>query len=211
MAASTQSQALSAILFLYQQVLKHDIGWLQDVVRAKQPQRLPVVLTQDEVAQVLRRLSGISWIMGTLLYGAGLRLMECVRLRVKDLDFAYNQIVVRDGKGQKDRVTMLPQPVKRPLQQHLQNVQALHVRDLEAGAGSVYLPYALERKYPHANRAWVWQYVFPAARLSRDPRTGMVRRHHTHEQVLQRAVHVAVRQAGIAKPTTCHTLRNAST
>ena len=119
-AASTQSQALSAILFLYQQVLKQDIGWLQDVVRAKQPQRLPVVLTQDEVAQVLRRLSGISWIMGTLLYGAGLRLMECLRLRVKDLDFAYNQIVVRDGKGQKDRVTMLPQPVKRPLQQHLQ-------------------------------------------------------------------------------------------
>jgi site-specific recombinase XerD len=145
-AASTQSQALSAILFLYQQVLKQDIGWLQDVVRAKQPQRLPVVLTQDEVAQVLRRLSGISWIMGTLLYGAGLRLMECLRLRVKDLDFAYNQIVVRDGKGQKDRVTMLPQPVKRPLQQHLQDVQGLHARDLDAGAGSVYLPYALERK-----------------------------------------------------------------
>jgi len=168
-----------------------------------------VVFTQDEVAQVWRRLSGISWIMGTLLYGAGLRLMECLRLRVKDLDFAYNQIVVRDGKGQKDRVTMLPQPVKRPLQQHLQDVQGLHTRDLKAGAGSVYLPYALERKYPHANRAWVWQYVFPAAKLSRDPRTGMVRRHHTHEQVLQRAVHGAVRQAGIVKPATCHTLRHA--
>jgi integrase len=118
---------------------------------------------------------------------------------------------VRDGKGQKDRVTMLPQPVKRPLQQHLQDVQGLHARDLAAGAGSVYLPYALERKYPHANRAWMWQYVFPATKLSRDPRTGLVRRHHTHEQVLQRAVHVAVRQAGIAKPATCHTLRNAST
>ncbi len=208
-AASTQSQALSAILFLYQQVLRQDIGWLQDVVRAKQPQRLPVVLTQDEVAQILRRLSGISWIMGTLLYGSGLRLLECLRLRVKDLDFAYNQIMVRDGKGQKDRVTMLPQPVKRPLQQHLQDVQGLHARDLEAGAGAVYLPYALERKYPRANRAWGWQYVFPAAKLSRDPRTGLVRRHHAHEQVLQRAVHVAVRQAGIAKLATCHTLRHA--
>src|SRR2546422_7879058 len=157
-AASTQSQALSAILFLYQQVLQQDIGWLHDVVRAKHPQRLPVVLTQDEVANVLRQLSGVPWIMGTLLYGAGLRLLECLRLRVKDLDFTYNQIVVRDGKGQKDRVTMLPQPVKRPLQQHLQDVQGLHARDLEAGAGAVYLPYALERKYPHANRAWMWQY-----------------------------------------------------
>ena len=133
-------------------------------MRAKQPQRLPVVLTQDEVAQVLRRLSGISWIMATLLYGAGLRLMACLRLRVKDLDFAYNPIVVRDGKGQQDRVTMLPQPVKRPLQQPLQDVQGLHTRERKAGAGAVYLPYALERQYPHANRAWVGQYVFPAAK-----------------------------------------------
>ncbi len=208
-AASTQSQALSAILFLYQQVLQQDIGWLHDVVRAKHPQRLPVVLTQDEVAKVLRQLSGVPWIMGTLLYGAGLRLLECLRLRVKDLDFAYNQIVVRDGKGQKDRVTMLPQPVKPPLQQHLQSVKHLHTRDLGVGHGAVYLPYALERKYPNAKRDWVWQYVFPAPRLSRDPRTGIVRRHHTHEQVLQRAVHGAVRQAGIAKPATCHTLRHA--
>ncbi len=208
-AASTQSQALSAILFLYQQVLQQDIGWLHDVVRAKHPQRLPVVLTQDEVAKVLRQLSGVPWIMGTLLYGAGLRLLECLRLRVKDLDFAYNQIVVRNGKGQKDRVTMLPQPVKTPLQQHLQSVKHLHTRDLEVGHGAVYLPYALERKYPNAKRDWVWQYVFPAPRLSRDPRTGIVRRHHTHEQVLQRAVHGAVRQAGIAKPATCHTLRHA--
>src|SRR5215471_12558127 len=189
-AASTQSQALSAILFLYQQVLQQDIGWLHDVVRAKHPQRLPVVLTQNEVAKVLRQL-------------------ECLRLRVKDLDFAYNQIVVRDGKGQKDRVTMLPQPVKTPLQQHLQSVKHLHTRDLEAGHGAVYLPYALERKYPNANRDWAWQYVFPATRLSRDPRTGIVRRHHIHEQVLQRAVHGAVRRAGIAKPATCHTLRHA--
>jgi integron integrase len=210
-AASTQSQALSAILFLYQQVLKQDIGWLHDIVRAKQPQRLSVVLTQDEVAKVLRQLSGVTWIMGTLLYGAGLRLLECLRLRVKDLDFSYHQIVVRDGKGQKDRVSMLRQHVKTPLQTHLQDVKQLYARDLDAGRGAVYLSHALERKYPNANRDWMWQYVFPAAQLSRDPRTGMVRRHHTHEQVLQRAVHVAVRQAGISKPATCHTLRNAWT
>jgi integron integrase len=208
-AASTQSQALSAILFLYQQVLKQDIGWLHDIVRAKQPQRLPVVLTQDEVAKVLRQLSGVTWIMGTILYGAGLRLLECLRLRVKDLDFSYHQIVVRDGKGQKDRVTMLPQYVKTPLQTHLQDVKQLHARDLDAGRGAVYLPDALERQYPNAHRDWMWQYVFPAAQLSRDPRTGIVRRHHTHEQVLQRAVHGAVRQAGVSKPATCHTFRHA--
>ena len=210
-AASTQSQALSAILFLYQQVLKHDIGWLHDVVRAKQPQRLPVILTRDEVAAVLRHLSGTPWIMATLLYGAGLRLLECLRLRVQDLDFAYNQIVVRDGKGQKDRVTMLPQHVQAALQQHLQDVQHLHTQDLAAGGGGVYLPYALERKYPNAHYEWVWQYVFPATRLSRDPRTGSVRRHHMHKLVLQRAVHTAVRKANIAKPASCHTLRYAWT
>jgi integron integrase len=208
-AASTQSQALSAILFLYQQVLKQDISWLHDVVRAKQPQCLPVILTRDEVAAVLRHLSGTPWIMATLLYGAGLRLMECLRLRVKDLDFAYNQIVVRDGKGQKDRVTMLPQHVKAALQQHLQDVQRLHTQDLEAGGGGVYLPYALERKYPNAHYEWVWQYVFPAARLSRDPRTGSVQRHHMRKLVLQRAVHAAVRKANITKPASCHTLTHA--
>jgi integron integrase len=208
-AASTQSQALSAILFLYQQVLKHDIGWLHDVVRAKQPQRLPVVLTRDEVATVLRHLSGTPWIMATLLYGAGLRMLECMRLRVKDVDFAYNQIVVRDGKGQKDRVTMLPQHVKAPLQQHLLEVQRLHLQDLDAGGGSVYLPYALERKYPNAHHEWIWQYIFPAARMSRDPRTGIVRRHHLHKLVLQRAVYAAVRKAKISKPASCHTLRHA--
>ena len=208
-AASTQSQALSAILFLYQQVLKHDIGWLHDVVRAKQPQRLPVILTRDEVAAVLRHLSGTPWIMATLLYGAGLRLMECIRLRVKDIDLAYNQIVVRDGKGQKDRVTMLPQHVKAALQQHLLDVQHLHTQDLDTGGGGVYLPYALERKYPNANHEWVWQYVFPAAQISRDPRTDIVRRHHIHKLVLQRAVYAAVRKASIAKPASCHSLRHA--
>jgi integron integrase len=208
-AASTQSQALSAMLFLYQQVLKHDIGWLHDVVRAKQPQRLPVILTRGEVAAVLRHLSDTSWIMATLLYGTGLRLMECLRLRVKDLDFAYNQIVVRHGKGQKDRVTVLPQHVKAALQQHLVDVQRLHTQDLTTGSGGVYLPYALERKYPNAQHEWVWQYVFPAARLSRDPRTGIIRRHHIHKLVLQRAVHAAVRKANIAKPASCHSFRHA--
>jgi len=207
-AASTQSQALSALLFLYQQVLKQDIGWLDDVVRAKKPHRIPVVLTQDEVKAVLAHLSGTTWIMATLLYGAGLRLLECLRLRVKDVDFTYNQIVVRDGKGRKDRVTMLPQQVKAPLQQHLHDVQQLHAQDVQAGAGHVYLPYALERKYPNASREWIWQYVFPAARPSRDPRTGIIRRHHVHKLVLQRAVHAAVRKANIPKPASGHTLRH---
>jgi integron integrase len=207
-AASTQSQALSAILFLYQQVLKQDIGWMDQVVRAKQPHRVPVVLTQDEVAAVFRHLSGATWIMATLLYGADLRLMECIRLRVKDVDFAYNQIVVRDGKGHKDRVTMLPQHVKAPLQRHLHDVRKLHAQDLQTGAGHVYLPYALERKYPNTSHEWVWQYVFPAAQPSRDPRTGIVRRHHVHKLVLQRAVQAAVRQAGLSKAASCHTFRH---
>jgi integron integrase len=207
-AVSTQSQALSAIVFLYQQVLKQTIGSIDDVVRAKQPHRVPVVLTQDEVRAVLVHLSGTTWIMTTLLYGAGLRLLECLRLRVKDIDFTYNQIVVRDGKGHKDRVTMPPQQVKAPLQRHLHDVQQLHVQDVQAGAGHVYLPYALERKYPNASREWVWQYVFPAAQPSRDPRTGIIRRHHVHKLVLQRAVHTAVRKAEIPKAASCHTLRH---
>jgi integron integrase len=207
-AASTQSQALSALLFLYQQVLKQDMGWLDNVVRAKQPHRVPVVLTQDEVKAVLAHLSGTTWIMATLLYGAGLRLLECLRLRVKDVDFTYNHIVVRDGKGRKDRVTMLPQQVKAPLQQHLHDVQQLHVQDVQAGAGHVYLPYALERKYPNASREWVWQYVFPAAQPSRDPRTDLIRRHHVHKLVLQRAVQSAVRKAKLPKAASGHTLRH---
>jgi integron integrase len=208
-AASTQSQALSAIVFLYQQVLKQTIGSIDDVVHAKQPHRIPVVLTQDEVKAVLAHLSGTPWIMATLLYGAGLRVLECLRLRVKDVDFTYNHIVVRDGKGRKDRVTMLPQQVKAPLQRHLHDVQQLHGQDVQAGAGHVYLPYALERKYPNASREWVWQYVFPAAQPSRDPRTGIIRRHHVHKLVLQRAVQTAVRKAEIPKAASCHTLRHA--
>jgi len=208
-AASTQSQALSALLFLYQQVLKQDIGWIEEVVRAKPPQRMPVVLTSDEVAAVLRQLAGTPWIMATLLYGAGLRLMECVRLRVKDVDFAYHQIVVRDGKGQKDRVTMLPQQVKEPLQQHIQAVQQLHEADLQAGAGHVYLPYALARKYPYAAKEWGWQYVFPARNLSVDPRSGITRRHHVDPSVINKAIKVAVRRAGLTKHISAHPFRHA--
>jgi integron integrase len=207
-AASTQSQALSAILFLYQQVLKQDIGWIDEVVHAKQPRRVPVVLTPDEVAAVLRHLSATTRIMATLPYGAGMRLMECIRLQVNDVDFAYNHIVVRDGKGYKDRITMLPQTIKAPLQRHLDDVKKLHAQDLQAGAGHVYLPYALERKYLHASREWAWQYVFPAAQPSRDPRTGLIRRHHVHKLVSQRAVQAAVRKAEIPKAASCHTFRH---
>jgi integron integrase len=167
-----------------------------------------VVLTQDEVRAVLQHMSGSTWMMATLLYGSGLRLMECLRLRVKDLDFTYNQIVVRDGKGHQDRVTMLPLHVKQPLQQHLHAVKQLHEQELQAGVGHVYLPYALERKYPQANREWAWQYVFPAARPSRHPRTGSVRRHHVHKLVMQRAVKAAVRKANIPKAASCHTFRH---
>jgi integron integrase len=208
-AASTQNQALSAILFLYQEVLRQEIGWLDQVVRAKKPRKLPVVLTQDEVKSVWHGLSGTAWLMASLLYGSGLRLMECLRLRVKDVDFAYNQISVRDGKGDKDRVTVLPLNVKVPLQRHLQNVARLHARDLEEGFGRVYMPYALERKYSNANREWAWQYIFPAATRSIDPRSGIERRHHVSKLVLQRAVKAAIRKAGIAKAASCHTLRHA--
>jgi integron integrase len=207
-AASTQRQALRALLFLSQQVLTQDLGWIDDVVRAKPPHRVPVVLTQDEVAAVCRHLSGTAWLLATWLYGSGLRLMEGLRLRVQDLDFAYNQLVVRAGTGQQDRVTMLPRHVHEPLPQHLAAVKQRHTQDGQTGAGYVYLPYALARKYPNANRAWIWQDVFPAATPSRDPRTGIIRRHHLHRLVLQRAVHAAVRKAQIPKPASCHSLRH---
>jgi integron integrase len=207
-AASTQNQALSAILFLYQAVLNQEIGWVNDVVRAKRPKTLPVVLTREEVKSVLGCFPGTTWIMASLLYGSGLRLMECIRLRVKDVDFSYNHIVVRDGKGAKDRVTMLPLNVKDRLLQHLQGVRKLHTRDLKEGFGSIYLPYALEKKYPNANREWAWQYVFPAAKRSLDPRTGIERRHHVSKLVLQRAVKEAIRKAAIPKVASCHTFRH---
>lgn len=207
-AASTQNQALSALLFLYKEVLGRDLPWLDNVKRAKRPARLPVVLTIAEVSHLLAHLEGRPWLMASLLYGAGLRLMECVRLRVKDVDFVYRQIIVRDGKGHKDRVTMLPQAARTPLKIHLEKVKALHRQDLKEGFGEVYLPYALARKYPNAGRTWMWQYIFPASKRSIDPRSGVIRRHHIDEQILQRAVKSAVGKADINKPASCHTLRH---
>jgi len=206
-AASTQNQALSALLFLYRQVLNQDLGPI-DALRAKKPKRLPTVLTRDEVHCVFAHLSGVSLLMARLLYGSGLRLMECLRLRVKDLDFDYRTITVRDGKGEQDRVTILPESLIVPLQDHLRIVKRTHEEDLARGYGAVYLPYALERKYPNANREWIWQYVFPAGRLSVDPRSGVVRRHHLHESGLQKAIRTAAQEAGIPKRVSPHTLRH---
>ena len=207
-AASTQNQALSAILFLYRDVLNLTLDWIENIERAKKPARLPVVFSREEAHAVLANLSGMIWIMASLLYGSGLRLMECVRLRVKDVDIKQHQIIVRDGKGGRDRVTMLPSVLDSPLEQHLAKIRLLHEQDLRAGMGRVYLPFALARKYPQADREWGWQYVFPATRVSVDPRSGIVRRHHLDEQILQRAVRIAVRAAGITRPGSCHTFRH---
>jgi integron integrase len=207
-AASTQNQALSALLFLYREVLEVELPWLDDVVRAKRPQHLPVVLTPDEARAVLQHVNGVPRLMAILLYGAGLRLLECCRLRVKDVDFATNQIIVRDGKGRKDRVTMLPGAVRPPLVAHIERVRLQHQADLRHGAGWVELPNALARKYPNAGREWGWQWVFPATRTYVDRTTSQRRRHHLHESVLQRAVKDAVRAVGLAKPATCHTFRH---
>jgi integron integrase len=207
-AASTQNQALSALLFLYREVLGVDLPWLEDVVRVKRPQYLPVVLTRGETRALLQQLNGVPRIMALLLYGAGLRLLECCRLRVKDVDFAANQIVIRDGKGRKDRVTMLPAAARTVLARHIDQVRAQHEADLRRGAGWVELPGALLRKYPHAGREWPWQWVFPATRFYVERLTGQRRRHHLHESVLRRAVKDAVRAAGIPKLATCHTLRH---
>src|SRR6266567_8802248 len=213
-AASTQNQALSALLFLYKEVLKQEIGWQEGVERAKRPARMPVVLTHDEVHKIFAHLHGTLRLMAGLLYGSGLRLMECVRLRVKDVDLGYLRITVRDGKGGKDRLTMLPVNLAKSLERHLQKVKAQHEEDLEAGFGTVYLPGAIERKSPNAASEWAWQYVFPSSRLSVDPRARVnpgepvEQRHHTDESLLQDAVKKAVRAAGISKPATCHSLRH---
>ena len=207
-AASTQNQALNALVFLYQKVLHIELGEFS-AERARRPDRLPVVLTKAETANLLAAMKpGTIGLMARLSYGTGMRLMECVRLRVKDLLFEENQILVRDGKGFKDRVTLLPSSVKAELAAHLERVKLLHQSDLKAGAGEVYLPYALARKYPQAAREWGWQYVFPAIHLSPDPRSGKMRRHHASETSLQRAVKEAVRLAGIVKPASCHSLRH---
>ena len=206
--ASTQNQAFSALLFLYRDTLGVELAGLDETVRAKRPVRLPQVLSPAEVQAVLGRLRGTMLAMATLMYGSGLRLLECARLRVKDIDFARGEITVRDGKGQKDRVTVLPARVGDALRAHVERVQRLHEADLRVGAGGVVLPDALARKYPRAPREWAWQWIFPASRLYSDARTGERRRHHLHESVIQRAFRDAVRAAGIAKPATCHTLRH---
>ena len=207
-AASTQNQALSAILFLYNEVLKKDIDHIDDVIRAKRPLKLPVVFSREEVKNVLMQLEGVKWLMAGLLYGSGLRLMECVRLRIKDIDFHYKQITVRDGKGQKDRVTVLSEKIFAPLQQHLRKVEFLHKKDIKAGYGEVYLPFALARKYPNANREFGWQYVFPAKKPTRDPRSFKIYRHHVDASILQKAIKQSIRDVGINKPGSCHTLRH---
>ena len=207
-AAATQNQAKSALLFMYRVVLGVELPWLGEIVPAKTPTRLPVVLTREEVSSILASLSGTHWLIGCLLYGTGLRIMEGVRLRIKDIDFSRHDVVVRDGKGAKDRMTMLPHRIERSLRRHLLNVRALHDRDLADGYGAVWLPNALARKYPSAAREWAWQYVFPAATRSADPRSGEVRRHHVGDQSFQRAMRQAVRDAGVAKPATPHTLRH---
>jgi integron integrase len=207
-AASTQNQALNALIFLYRQVLQIELPQLEGVVRAPQKRRLPVVLTREETEAVIARLNHTNRLIASLLYGSGLRLMEAVRLRVKDIDFARGEIIVRDGKGEQDRITMLPQSISKALELHLESVKRLHDQDLKAGGGEVYLPYALERKYPNAAREFGWQYVFPAKGLSNDPRTGRRRRHHVMELNVQRAVKKAVGDAAIKKNATCHSLRH---
>lgn len=207
-AASTQNQARSALVFLYREVLEQQLGGLDDVATAARPKRLPVVFTRQEVRAVLSRMKGPNALVARLLYGAGLRLIEALRLRVKSLDFAQNQILVRDGKGQKDRRTMLPEALHPPLKSHLQRVQRLHEDDRSEGFGEAYLPEALHRKYPNAAISWKWQYVFPARGRSIDPRSGKERRHHRSKSAVQKAVRRAVQQAGIAKKGSCHTLRH---
>ena len=207
-AASTQNQAKSALLFLYKEVLGSQLPWLDNIETAKRPQRLPVVLTRTEVDAVLSRMHGINGLIARLLYGSGLRLMEAVRLRVKDVDLEQCEIPVRDGKGAKDRVTMLPSSLVDALRAHLVLVRELHNQDLAAGVPGVYLPFALNRKYPNAPREWAWQYIVPSDRLSIDPRSGLRRRHHIDEQNVQRAMRQALREAGVAKFATPHTLRH---
>lgn len=206
--ASTQNQALSALLFLYRHVLHRDIGELGEVIRARRPRRLPVVMTRDEVRAVLRRLSGEKQLIGSLLYGSGMRLLECLQLRVQDIDLTSSQITIRDGKGRMDRVTMLPVSLQEPLKEHLQKVKAIHEQDLKDGFGRVILPTALDRKYPNASSEWRWQWIFPQQRRWRDRESGNQGRHHMDESIMQRAVREAVRDAGITRRATCHSFRH---
>jgi len=206
--ASTQNQARSAILFLYKDVLQTELPWLENVVSAKRPARLPVVLTKEEVRRVLSETHGTSGLVLRLLYGTGMRVLEALRLRVKDLDFSRREIVIREGKGFRDRVTMLPALLAEDLERHLVRVRALHERDLRGGYGRVYLPYALERKFRNAAAEWGWQYIFPSQQLSVDPRSQVLRRHHAGPDSIQRALRDALRHAGVVKHATPHTLRH---
>lgn len=207
-AASTQNQALSALLFLYREVLGVELPWLDGLVRAKRPARLPVVLTAAEVRALLANLEGSAWLAANLMYGSGLRLMETMRLRVKDVDLARREVTVRDGKGGKDRRSMLPERLVEPLQRQLERVQALHAQDRAANLPGVEVPGALARKYPNAGRELAWQFLLPARQPGIDPHSGVRRRHHLHPSAVQRAVRRAVRAAGILKPASCHTLRH---
>ncbi|QNP40215.1 integron integrase [Lysobacter solisilvae (ex Woo and Kim 2020)] len=206
--ASTQNQALSALLFLYKEVLGIDLPWMEGVTRAKRPRRLPTVLARGEVQDLLAQLDGRSWLLCSLLYGTGLRLMECLRLRVKDVDFARNEITVRNGKGGKDRRTVLPKALVEPLQREVERARTLHAADLQAGFGAAHLPDALARKYPNAEREFGWQYVFPSPKRSIDPRDQVERRHHFDDGTLSRALKAACQRAGIVKPVSAHTLRH---
>jgi len=207
-APSTQNQAKAALLFLYKEVLEAELPWMDEIVTAKSSQRLPVVLTKDEVQRLLKSTSGTNGLILRLLYGTGMRIMECLRLRVKDVEFTRGEIIIREGKGAKDRVTMLPQTLVTPLREHLCRVQLLHQQDLAEGFGETWLPYALARKYPNANKEWSWQYVFPSKQRSTDPRSGIIRRHHADEKAVQRAMKQATRDTFINKPATPHTLRH---
>ena len=208
LAASSQNQALSALLFFFRQVLNRELPWMKNLIWAKKPKKIPTVFTRQEVTLVLSQLSGLKWLMASLLYGAGLRLMECLRLRVKDIDFGYRQILIRDGKGNRDRVTVLPEKLIEPLRQQLEFVKIQHRADLKEGLGQVYLPYALDKKYPNANRELIWQYVFPAANRTIDPRSGNSYRHHLYPSTMQQAIKEAIRNAGIPKTGSPHTLRH---
>ena len=207
-ASSTQNQAFNAILFLYNNVIDSDIPQDVNALRSKKPIRLPTVMTREETLNLIRSMHGIHQLMAKLMYGSGLRVMECIRLRVKDIDFEFNQIIVRDGKGKKDRITVLPDDAKPALKEHLAYVKRVHQNDLNAGYGRVYLPNALARKYPNADRQWGWQYAFPAKTLSEDPRSGMKRRHHLHVSSIQKAIRKAVKLCAIVKPVGCHTMRH---
>jgi len=206
--ASTQNQALSALLFLYRHVIGREVGDLGGVIRARKPQRLPIVMTREEVKAVLVNVARDKWIMASLMYGAGLRLMECLRLRVQDLDFARSGILVRDGKGAKDRMTILPESLKAPLQDHLKKVRAIHEKDLADGWGRVQLPSALDRKYPNASADWRWQWVFPQESRWTNPETREQGRHHIDGSLVQKAMRNAVAKAGLTKRATCHTFRH---